>query len=187
LAERCSHSPVTMEVFMNTRSLALASAVMLAGLSGVAAQTPSPAPSADPGATSARPTSPAAPPAPATPDQTGASKAPATLGSPLRQIKVDELKDMHVVGADGKKIAEIERVVESSADTKQFVVIERGGFLGIGAKETAIPIENIAVQGDKATLRNLDAARLDGMPEYTNENNAFRELDNDQQVSVAQP
>ena len=31
------------------------------------------------------------------------------------------------------------------------------------------------------------AARLDGMTEYKNENNAFRELDNDQQVSVAQP
>jgi hypothetical protein len=105
----------------------------------------------------------------------------------MRQIKGDELKDMHVVGADGKKIAEIERVVESSADKKQFVVIERGGFLGIGAKETATPIENIAVQGDKATLRNMDVPGVDALPEYRNENNAFRELDNDQQVSVAQP
>jgi sporulation protein YlmC with PRC-barrel domain len=168
---------------MNSRSLTLASVLMLAGLSGAAAQTPSPAPSADPGVTSSRPTSPAA----GAPDPTSASKAPATFRSPMRPIKVDELKDMDVVGADGKKIAEIERVVESSADKKQFVVIERGGFLGFGATETAIPIENVAVQGDKATLRNVDAAGLDSMPEYKNENNAFRELDNDQQVSVAQP
>jgi hypothetical protein len=168
---------------MNPRSLAFASIVMLAGLSGAAAQAPSP--SADPNTTS-RPSSPAAPPAAASPDTTDASKAPTTLGSPLRQINVDELEGMDVVGADGKTIAEIERVVERIADKKQFVVVERGGFLGIGGKETAIPLENIAVQGEKAMLRNLDAARLDALPEYKNEKNAYRELDDAQQVSIPQ-
>jgi PRC-barrel domain protein len=164
---------------MNPRSLAFASIVMLAGLSGAAAQVPSP--SADPNNTS-RPSSPPA----ASPDPTGANKAPTTLGSPLRQINVDELEGMDVVGAEGKTIAEIGRVVERIADQKQFVVVERGGFLGIGGKETPIPLENILVQGEKATLRNLDAARLDALPEYKDEKNAYRELDDAQQVSIPQ-
>ena len=164
---------------MNPRSLAFASIVMLAGLSGAAAQVPSP--SADPNNTS-RPSSPAA----ASPDPTGANKAPTTLGSPLRQINVDELEGMDVVGVDGKTISEIGRVVERIADQKQFVVVERGGFLGIGGKETPIPLENILVQGEKATLRNLDAARLDALPEYKDEKNAYRELDDAQQVSIRQ-
>jgi hypothetical protein len=58
--------------------------------------------------------------------------------------------------------------------------------LGIGGKETPIPLDNILVQGEKATLRNLDAARLDALPEYKNEKNAYRELDGDQQVSTPQ-
>jgi hypothetical protein len=164
---------------MNPRLFALASVVMVAGLSGAAAQEPSP--SADPG-TNPRPSSPAA----VNPDPTGANEAPTMVGSPMRQIKVDELEGMDVLGADGKKIAEIERVVERTADNKQFVVVERGGFLGIGGKETPIPLDNILVQGEKATLRNLDAARLDALPEYKNEKNAYRELDDDQQVSTPQ-
>src|SRR5215207_9507218 len=119
---------------MNPRSLAFASIVMLAGVSGAAAQTPSP--STDPSTTP--PSSPAAAPAAANPDPTGASKAPTTLGSPMRQIQVDELEGMDVLGGDRNKIAEIERVVERIADNKQFVVVERGGFLGIGGRETAV-------------------------------------------------
>jgi len=103
-----------------------------------------------------------------------------------RQLTVDALEDMDLVGPDGKKIADVEGVLENNADKKQFVVIERGGFFGIGAKEIAIPIENVAVQGDKVMLRNMDVAQLDGMPAYKNENNAYRELDDAQQVTLVQ-
>jgi hypothetical protein len=42
--------------------------------------------------------------------------------------------------------------------------------------KTAIPVENVAVQGEKVALRNMDVAQLVGRAEFTN-NNAFRELD----------
>jgi hypothetical protein len=108
------------------------------------------------------------------------------LGSAVRQLTVDALEDMDLLGADDRKIGDVGRVVESNADKRQFVVIERGGFLGFGAKEIAIPVGNVAVQGDKVVLRNMDMARLDGMPEYKNENGAFRELDDAQPVGIAQ-
>lgn len=93
---------------------------------------------------------------------------------------------MDLVGADGKEIGDIEGVVENNADKKQFVLVERGGFLGLGAKKIAIPVENVAVQGEKATLRNMDVAQFDGMAEFGNDNNAFRELDDNQQVNLTQ-
>jgi len=116
---------------------------------------------------------------------TGSTAATTPPAGATHQLAVKALEDMDLVGPDGKKIADVEGVVENNADKKQFVVIERGGFLGIGAKEIAIPIENVAVQSDKVMLRNMDVAQLDGMPEYKNENNAFRELDDAQQVTLA--
>ncbi len=52
------------------------------------------------------------------------------------------------------RLADIERVVESTAEKKQFVVIQRGGLLGLGGKEMALPLESIAIQGDKAGLQH---------------------------------
>ena len=104
----------------------------------------------------------------------------------MRMLTVDALEDMDLVGADGKKIGEIEGVVENNADKKQFVLVERGGFLGFGAKEIAIPAENITVLGEKVTLRNMDVAQLDGLAEFDNEGNMYRELDDTQQISLSQ-
>jgi len=101
-------------------------------------------------------------------------------------VTVDALGDMDLVGADGKEIGEIEGVVENNADKKQFVLVGRGGFLGFGAKEIAIPVENIAVQGEKVTLRSMDVAQLDGMTEFSNEGNTFRDLDDTQQINLTQ-
>ena len=47
-------------------------------------------------------------------------------------------------------------------------------------------MENVAVQGEKGTLRNIDVAQLDGMTAFTNDNNAFRELDDTQQINLMQ-
>jgi hypothetical protein len=98
----------------------------------------------------------------------------------------DLTADDPLVGADGKEIGDIEGVVENNADKKQFVLVERGGFLGFGAKEIAIPVENLAVQGETVTLRNMDVAQLDGTAEFSDDNSAFRELDDTQQINLTQ-
>lgn len=135
-----------------------------------------------PGSPGGAPTS-SAPEAGAT---TGSTTATTALGSTARILSVDALEDMDLVGADGKEIGDIEGVVENNTDKKQFVVIERGGFLGFGTKTITLPLENIAVQGEKVTLRNMDVAQLDGLAEFKNDSNAFRDLDDSQQISVTQ-
>ncbi|HYF53943.1 MAG TPA: PRC-barrel domain-containing protein [Salinarimonas sp.] len=124
-------------------------------------------------------------PAPGAPETTGSVAGAAGASSALRQMTVEALGDMELVGADGKEIGEIEGVVEGQ-DGKRFALVERGGFLGIGAKTIAVPLDNLVVQGDRLMLRNLELTALDAMPAHRNENNAFREIDDEQQVGLAQ-
>ncbi len=149
---------------MNARALLLAAGFALAGPAALAQ----------------------APAAPAAPEMTtGSVTGSAGAASNLRQMSVEAIEDMDLVAVDGKEIGEIEGVMESG-DGRRFLIVERGGFLGVGAKEIAIPFENLALQGDRLVLRNMDMAALDAMPAFKNEGNAYRELDEEQQVGLAQ-
>jgi hypothetical protein len=173
------------ELPMTKPYFGLAAAMTIAMLAPAAAQTSTsdPAPATPPAASSPATTAPDEP-APAT--TTSSTTATSLLGTATRMLAVDALKDLDLVDADGKEIGDIEGVVENNADKKQFVLVERGGFLGFGAKEMAIPVENLAVQGEKVTLRNMDVAQLDGMTEFSTEKNAYRELDDTQQNNLTQ-
>ncbi|MCB5176896.1 PRC-barrel domain-containing protein [Microvirga lenta] len=135
-----------------------------------------------PAAASPAVTTPASP----APGTTGSTTATTMLGATARILTVDALEDMDLVGADEKGIGDIEGVVENNTDKKQFVVIERGGFLGFGAKTITLPLENLAVQSERVTLHNMDVAQLDGLAEFRNDSNAFRDLDDSHQISVPQ-
>lgn len=166
-----------------TKTFALPIAVLMTMIAPVMAQTASPETAPTPPATASPAVTTPASPAPGT---TGSTTSTTTLGATTRILTVDALEDMDLVGADGKEIGDIEGVVENNAAKKQFVVVERGGFFGFGAKAITLPLDNIAVQGEKVTLRNMDVAQLDGLAEFENENNAFRDLDDSQQISVPQ-
>ena len=174
---------------MTMRTLALASAVVtlaLAGQPATAQTTTTPAQAPGPNTITT--------PEPAAPQSTAGSTSGSTSsGAPAagatvsltRQLTVDAVEDMDLVATSGgDEIGDVEGVVESNVDKKQFVLVERGGFLGFGAREIAIPLENVAVQNDKLVLRNMDVAQLDAMPEFDNGNNAFRDLEDGQRVNL---
>lgn len=175
-----------------TKAFVLSVATLAVLMVPATAQTSSPETVPTPPASSspavATPASPGAhtSPAPESGSTTGSTTATTKLGATTRILTVDAVEDMDLVGADGKGIGDIEGVVENNTDKKQFVVIERGGFLGFGAKAITLPLENIAVQGEKVTLRNMDVAQLAGLAEFKNDSNAFRDLDDSQQISVPQ-
>ncbi|WP_230532045.1 PRC-barrel domain-containing protein [Microvirga roseola] len=152
--------------------LALASVLMAAMVARAMAQT---APSGP---------VPASPPSSVT--ATGSTTPRATLKPAQRLLKVEELWDMDLVGPKGRTIGEIMDAVESTADLRQFVVIKYGSFLGIGGKEVAVPTANLAVDGGKVVLRNMDVAQLATLAEYNNDQHMYRELDETQRVSLAQ-
>ena len=173
----------------------IALAALLAGSLGVSqivlaqAQT-TPAPSTAP-STAPTPPAPSADgtTAPASPGTSGAqpsAAAPAQPTTPMKQMTVSALTDKDLVGARDNEVGEIERVVESTADKKQHLVISRGGFLGLFETEVLVPLENVAVQGDRIVLRNLTEEQVKALPKYTRDDKAYRELDDSQSVSLSE-
>lgn len=57
-----------------------------------------------------------------------------------------------VINAKGDKLGEVEKLVVSTGDQQVYAVIGVGGFLGIGEKEVAVPLEQLQPQGEKLTL-----------------------------------
>ncbi len=70
-------------------------------------------------------------------------------------MSVVMLKDKDLVGANSGELGDIERIVESKADKKRFLVVSRGGFLGLFETDVLVPLDNVAVRGDQVSSVRL--------------------------------
>ena len=77
-----------------------------------------------------------------------------------------ELIGKTLVGADDQQVGEINDVVVSDDGKLNSVLINVGGFLGIGDKTVAIPADTIEVQDDKVIARDLTKEAAENMSEY---------------------
>ncbi|RWE44640.1 MAG: PRC-barrel domain containing protein [Mesorhizobium sp.] len=127
------------------------------------AYDPAPATTAsnEPAATApATATAPAAAPA----DKTAAAPADATAPDqtktaaidkskltemPVGEIRGDDLKGTTVYGANDAKVGEIGDVVLAPDKKTDAVIVDVGGFLGIGSKEVAVGMDNLKFMTDK--------------------------------------
>lgn len=69
-------------------------------------------------------------------------------------------------GADQEPVGEIKDVVMSDSGKVESVLVDVGGFLGIGAKQVAVPVENVEVQGETLVAASLNKRQAEQMPEY---------------------
>jgi sporulation protein YlmC with PRC-barrel domain len=132
---------------MMLKKLLITTAASSLMLSAAWAQAPSPSPDrpATPPAASERPaTPPAASDRPATPPAAAESKANGSSAA-VTQQKPDQLlaskfKGTDVLGSDNQKIGDISDILFDKQGTKiEAYVISVGGFLGMGAKDIALP------------------------------------------------
>ncbi|MBZ9742312.1 MULTISPECIES: PRC-barrel domain-containing protein [unclassified Mesorhizobium] len=94
----------------------------------------------------------AAAPADATaPDQTqtAAIDKSTLTAMPVGEIRADDLKGTTVYGANDAKVGEIGDVVLAPDKKADAVIIDVGGFLGIGEKEVAVGMDNLKFMTDK--------------------------------------
>ncbi|MBP7337576.1 PRC-barrel domain-containing protein [Niveispirillum sp.] len=98
--------------------------------------------------------------------------APEILAAPrpgIDRTSAEKLLGRTAVGADGKKLGEVEDVIlnASSGDAEQ-LVISSGGFLGLGEKNIAVNIDDadLLAGNDSVKVRNLTTAQLDQMAEF---------------------
>ncbi|MER9642974.1 PRC-barrel domain-containing protein [Mesorhizobium sp. M0239] len=95
-------------------------------------------------------------PAATTPDasapdqtQTAAIDKSTLTEMPVGEIRADDLKGTTVYGANDARVGEIGDVVLAPDKKADAVIVDVGGFLGIGEKEVAVGMDNLKFMTDK--------------------------------------
>lgn len=82
----------------------------------------------------------------------------------------DKLMDTKIRSPEGEEIGEIEDLLVDDSGRIVSVVVEVGGFLGIGEKDVLLPFNEFQLtrDGDGAVMlrSNADKAKLESAPEY---------------------
>lgn len=88
--------------------------------------------------------------------------------SPLRGpggLSVEQMEDMAVFDAAGKKIGEVEEVLATADDRIVAVTVEFGDFMGIGGKEVVVGLDQLQLDGDRF-VTTLSSEQLETMPTW---------------------
>lgn len=86
-------------------------------------------------------------------------------------LTVDQLRGAEVYDINNERVSDISDVVLGTDDNVEAVLIDVGGFLGIGARTVAIPMNLLEIQGkqDASDLRvylAITQEQLEALPEY---------------------
>ena len=81
---------------------------------------------------------------------------------PSLGMNVDRLEELDLVGTNGDKIGDVEDVLADSSGKVVAVVIEYGGFLGVGEKEAVFMLDKLKLQNGKlvTTMTKADLEKL---------------------------
>lgn len=78
-----------------------------------------------------------------------------------------------VYGANNQKIGEVDDVVLDQSSSKvNAILVDVGGFLGIGAKTVAVPVADIRAEGDRVVASSMTKEQAKDMPEYKKDDRA---------------
>ncbi len=123
---------------------------------------------------------PADPAAPAAPAADNAMAPAADADAPMARegyepleveaLTAENLTDATVVGPDGEDIAEVEDLLLTQDGKIDAMLVDFGGFLGIGQKRVAVGMENLEfaanADGDLLVYSDFTREQLEAAPEY---------------------
>jgi sporulation protein YlmC with PRC-barrel domain len=97
-------------------------------------------------------------------------------------IRVSDLVDREIVNTRGEELGRVERVVANGNRT--FLILSEGGFLGMGEREVALPLDRVSsVRGDdQLVLQGLSEEDIEAMPRWNSRNAS--ELRDDDEVEI---
>lgn len=82
-------------------------------------------------------------------------------------LKVEDVEDMDVDGPDGKELGEVEKVLEDANGDIRAVVVEYGGFLGFGAKQVIVELDQLQPGKGRRFTTTLTEEQLSELPAWT--------------------
>ena len=95
-------------------------------------------------------------------------------GSVVGGMSADDLIGMSVVDSDGESVGKVSDLIIGSDDVVNHAIVEVGGFLGFGAKTTAIDLEHATFDQSKGEVTlDISRAEIDAMPEYDRDDDGW--------------
>jgi hypothetical protein len=81
-------------------------------------------------------------------------------------MNVKKLKGMDIIGADGKKIGEIDKVLADSSNQPKAVTVDAGGFLGIGGHEVVLSLDQLQKNTDKDFKVSMNKEQVEKLEKW---------------------
>ena len=76
-------------------------------------------------------------------------------------LTVRDLRGREVIGRDGEELGEVSRVVRSNGQV--YVIVETGGFLGVGEREAPLALSDLRVRGEQLVAPGLTEERVEAL------------------------
>jgi sporulation protein YlmC with PRC-barrel domain len=107
------------------------------------------------------------PPSSGTTTAPSATTTPGTMKSTdFRGMKANDLIGKTVYNSAGESVGEIDDLVISKSNKATAAVVGVGGFLGMGERKAAIPLDQMSMQGDRVVAANLTKDEVKRMGEF---------------------
>ena len=96
------------------------------------------------------------------------------------ELQVGQLDDYSVIGANANDLGSIEKFV--NVDGRIYAVVASGGFFGLGANETAIPLSSLVLTNDQLVAPNITESQVDSLQDF--DGDAYPELPQDHVITI---
>ena len=80
------------------------------------------------------------------------------------EVSVADITGLDVVTPEGEEIGEIDRIL--LVDGQPHVILQRGGFFGLGSDDVAVPAAQIEMRGEELILTGLGSEEFEALPEF---------------------
>ena len=111
----------------------------------------------------------------------GQTAAPAT--APGTAMQVSRVLNMNVTNMKGDVLGDIEHVVKNT-DGKDYAVIGHGGFLGMGQKHVALPLDSMVLRNGRMEMRGLTDDQIRSMNSWSDNQPGYTDLQMNSSVQV---
>jgi hypothetical protein len=120
-------------------------------------------------------------------DSAGMAAEPTRTGAiptSTRRFQITNLENMDVYSIRGQKIGEVKRLVRRLGDNRRYVVLEHGGFLGLGEKDVPLPLDRVFLQGDRLYAAGLTEPEVEAIPDWDMNSREYREFADNEAIEV---
>ena len=119
---------------------------------------------------------------------TEAQREPASTGavSATRSFRITDLENRDVYSVRGQKIGEVKRLVRRIGDNQGYIVLEHGGFLGLGEKEVPLPLNRMFMMGDRLVAAGMTEPEIRAAADWDFNDREYREFGNNEAVEIGQ-